>query len=388
MLAVGGGSGGHVTPVVAVLREIRRQSKDPVELRFWCDRKFAPQARSIMATFDDTIPVSTILSGKLRRYHHLKWWQHITIASVFWPNVRDVFLVVAGMIQSFFRLIVWRPDVVFTKGGFVCLPVGLAAALLRIPVVIHDSDAHPGLTNRVLSKVATIIATGAPLAYYDYPLSKSFYVGIPIASDFRVFSPEQKKEFRRARGIAIDSPLIVVTGGGLGAKQLNDLVADQLASLQERASVVLVSGREQYDELRRRMPADSDHFQLKAFVSDGMAELLGSADIVVSRAGATTMLELSALAVPTILVPSERLTWQIKHAHMYEEHDAVVLLSESELAKDQALLVRSVDAILTDPARRRQLAASIQTFAKPAAAKEMAQFVLEAAMRRENLVQS
>lgn len=341
-----------------------------------------------MATFDDTVPVATILSGKLRRYHHLKWWQHITIASVFWPNVRDIFLVIAGGIQSLFRLIVWRPDVVFTKGGFVCLPVGLAAALLRIPVVIHDSDAHPGLTNRVLSKVATIIATGAPLAYYDYPLAKSFYVGIPIAPDFRVLTPELKKKFRQVRGIATDIPLVVVTGGGLGAKQLNDLVVDQLPALQEKASIVLISGREQYDELRARTPADSERFQLKAFVSDSMAELLGSADIVVSRAGATTLLELSALAVPTILVPSERLTWQIKHARMYEEHDAVLLLNESDLAQDGTLLVRSINSILSDPAKMRHLAARIQTFAKPAAAEEMAQFILDAASHRQNLVQS
>ena len=262
------------------------------------------------------------------------------------------------------------------------MPVGLAAAALRIPVVIHDSDAHPGLTNRILSKVATTIATGAPLAYYDYPLAKSFYVGIPIAPDFRVFSPEQKRQFREDRGLAVERPLVVVTGGGLGAKQLNDVVANQLTALEERASVVLISGREQYDELRERLPADSDHFQLKDFVSDGMAKLLGSADVVVSRAGATTLLELSALAVPTVLVPSERLTWQIKHARMYQEHDAVLLLSETELAEDGDLLVRSIDAILNDPAKRRQLAANIQTFAKPAAAEEMAQLILDAAISR------
>ena len=173
---MGGGSGGHVTPVVAVLKELRALEPE-AELRFWCDTAFASQAASIVGTFDETIPVETILSGKLRRYHHLTLWQHIMWPSLMWQNLKDVFKVAGGFFQSVAKLIMWRPDVVFTKGGFVCLPVGLAAKLLGIPLVIHDSDAHPGLTNRILSRWATAIATGAPLEYYDYPVSKATYVG-------------------------------------------------------------------------------------------------------------------------------------------------------------------------------------------------------------------
>ena len=176
ILAVGGGSGGHVTPVVAVLRELKARDQS-AEIRFWCDRKFAPQAKSIMHHFDDTIPVQPIFSGKLRRYHTLPLWrQLLRPVTIVFPNLRDIFFVVCGFVQSFFKLLVWRPDVVFTKGGYVCLPVGLAAKILRIPLVIHDSDAHPGLTNRVLSRWATAIATGAPLEYYPYPKKISRYV--------------------------------------------------------------------------------------------------------------------------------------------------------------------------------------------------------------------
>ena len=147
ILAVGGGSGGHVTPVVAVLRELK--SQDPsIEVRFWCDNTFGRQAKSIVGYYDPEVRVDTIISGKLRRYHHLTFLQHLTIPSVLWPNLRDGVLVVAGVVQSVNKLLIWRPDVVFTKGGYVCLPVGWAARFLRIPLVIHDSDAHPGLTNR------------------------------------------------------------------------------------------------------------------------------------------------------------------------------------------------------------------------------------------------
>ena len=148
---MGGGSGGHVTPVVAVLKELR--SRHPkVELQFWCDTKFAPQAKSIVGAFDESIRVETIASGKLRRYYHLTLLQHILWPSLMWSNLVDVFKVLGGFFQSLVKLILWRPDVVFTKGGYVCLPVGMAAKVLGIPLVIHDSDAHPGLTNRVLSR--------------------------------------------------------------------------------------------------------------------------------------------------------------------------------------------------------------------------------------------
>ena len=112
ILAVGGGSGGHVTPVVAVLRELKKH-QPKAEVRFWCDFKFAPQARSIMAQFDDGLVVERILSGKLRRYHHLRWWQHFTIPSVLFPNILDTVSIGLGVIQSLVKLLLWRPDVVW-----------------------------------------------------------------------------------------------------------------------------------------------------------------------------------------------------------------------------------------------------------------------------------
>ena len=106
----------------------------------------------------------------------------------------------------------------FTKGGFVCLPVGMAARVLRIPLVIHDSDAHPGLTNRILAKWASAIATGAPLKHYPYPESISRYVGIPIATEFAPFTDQQRTEAKRTLGLDPNRPLVVVTGGRVGCQ--------------------------------------------------------------------------------------------------------------------------------------------------------------------------
>ena len=216
----------------------------------------------MIGQFDKNIPVQTILAGKLRRYHHLSVIRQLLWPSLVLHNIKDMFLVIAGFFQSIFKFILWRPDVVFTKGGYVCLPVGVAAYLLRIPIVVHDSDAHPGLTNRILSKWASAIATGAPLKYYNYPAEKSRYVGIPIASEFHEFSESEQRIAKTKWGIDENRPLVVVTGGGLGASRINDAVALKLDELLNMASVVLISGNGQYDELRSITPQNDSSFPL------------------------------------------------------------------------------------------------------------------------------
>jgi UDP-N-acetylglucosamine--N-acetylmuramyl-(pentapeptide) pyrophosphoryl-undecaprenol N-acetylglucosamine transferase len=379
ILAVGGGSGGHVTPVVAVLKEIRKE-KPSAELRFWCDTKFAPQARATVEAFDATIPVHTITAGKFRRYYHLTVFQQLTWPSLVFSNIGDAFKVGVGFMQSFFKLLIWRPDVIFTKGGYVCLPVGFAAHLLRIPLVIHDSDAHPGLTNRVLSWWATSIGTGAPLEYYSYPASRSKYVGIPIATEFHPYTATEQVAAKKEWGIAVDRPLIVVTGGGLGAVRMNTVIAETLHSLQRLGSVILVAGAGQYDELRSLMPSDSEHFQLYPFVTN-MHSLLGAADIVVTRAGATTILELAALEKPTILIPNAKLTGghQLKNAAVYEKAGAVTVLNEDLLDENKKLLAQEISLLLSEPAETKAMAHRFGSFSKPDAAKDMAHLILRAA---------
>lgn len=372
-----------MTPVVAVLRELKHRDQN-VEIRFWCDRKFAPQAKSIMNHFDDTIPVQPIFSGKLRRYHALSLWrQLLRPVTIVFPNLRDMFFVFCGFVQSFFKLLVWRPDVVFTKGGYVCLPVGFAAKLLRIPLVIHDSDAHPGLTNRVLSRWATAIATGAPLDYYPYPKNISRYVGIPISDQFVPMDDTLRRRIKKELGFDEKRPLIVITGGGLGAQRLNNVAASALPELLSMSSIMLISGAGQYDELRATTPQDDARYQLHDFISEGMASILGAADIVVTRAGATTILELAALEKPTVLVPNAYLTagHQLKNAAVYAEKDAVVVLDEKLLESDSDLLVSTLTELLINPAKRQKMSRALHSFAKPQAAHDMADMIIGAAKR-------
>lgn len=328
------------------------------------------------------VPVHTIASGKFRRYHSLPLWrQALRLRTIVLPNLRDSIFIAAGTIQSFVKLIVWRPDVIFCKGGYVCLPVGVAAHLLKIPLVLHDSDAHPGLTNRVLSRWAAVIGTGAPLEHYNYPAKKSHYVGIPIDEAFRPHTSHERDKLKKILGFTEKRPLIVITGGGLGAKTLNDATMHVREELTRSCSVLLISGTLHHAELRKKLGQDNEYFQLHAFVSKDIVQVLAAADIVVARAGATTLLELAALAKPTVIVPNPYLTGghQLKNAAVYTKTGAGVIIDEEALAARPHELLDTVTALALNPKELARMSKAIHVFAKPDAARDMATLILEAA---------
>lgn len=347
-------------------------------MRFWCDKAFESQARKIInQNCPVEVQIDVISAGKLRRYQHLSAWQHITIPSIFFANLADLFRVFGGLVQSLVKLIIWRPQVIFIKGGFVGLPVGWAARVLRIPIVIHDSDAHPGLTNRLLARQAAYITTGVPLKFYNYPPAKSKYVGIPIASSFRPLALHEKQAVKRDLGFDENRPLLVVTGGGLGAKRLNDAIMANKNIIKRHANVLLVSGVGQYHELRE-LVQDSPKFILKSFISKDMNKIIGAADVVVARAGATTILELAAVEAPTILVPNARLTGghQVKNAQVYQEAGAALVVDEDRFNSKPGELIGAIHDIINQPDLAAKLSKNIAKFARPQAAADVAKVLI------------
>lgn len=323
-----------------------------------------------------------VVSGKLRRYSHLTLWQQLVkLRAIVLPNIIDFFRAGIGVAQSLARLLAWRPDVVFLKGGFVCLPIGIAAHWLRIPLVIHDSDATPGLTNRVLSRFATAIGTGAPLEYYNYPLELATYVGVPVDERYQPFSSSQTAEAKSQLGFSqAGRPLVVVTGGSLGSVRVNDLVVSQLDDLLSRYNLILISGREGYQAVRQAVGADNGRFKLYDYVTEGLVDMLGAADVVVGRAGATSILELAALAKPTILIPNTYLTGshQVKNAKVYADAQAVVVLDEVDLEANPSKFAAAIDYLVDNPAETTAMVKRFAGFARPDAARAMADLVLSA----------
>ncbi len=375
---MGGGSGGHITPIVAVINEIKRL-KPKTKVAVWCDRKFVRQARTLLG---DTIPVSTIPAGKLRRYANLPWWykwfSYYHIVHTHIPNLIDGFRIVAGFVVSYYRLRRLRPDVVFCKGGYVCLPVGLAAHLLHIPLVLHDSDTVAGLTNRLLSRYATSIGTGAPTENYPYNKAITKYIGIPVrqaVADSKGLDPIKVK---RSLGLSPRRPLVVAMGGGLGAREINEAMVNQANRLVEHgAQVVILAGRYQ--------PNPAELASLDASVkvlgfTDKILSYMRAASVVVTRAGATTMAELAAMPVATIIVPSPYLAGdhQTKNAQVYANSGAAIVLTQSEIERHPQKLGDSIIAVLDNSKRRQQLAEKLHAYAQPRALQDMAQMIINA----------
>jgi UDP-N-acetylglucosamine--N-acetylmuramyl-(pentapeptide) pyrophosphoryl-undecaprenol N-acetylglucosamine transferase len=327
---------------------------------------------------DMPVTVRTVLAGKLRRYHGVAWYKQLLDGPTTFRNTRDIFLIAAGFFQSLWLLLRDRPDVVFAKGGYVCLPVGMAAALLKIPLVIHDSDTRPGLTNRVLARWAVRIGTGAPLNNYPYPKGISHYVGVPIDPAFRPFSESQKTEAKAALGIIdLTKPLVVITGGGLGAKSINDaVVAIAQRLLATGIALYHVTGKKNYDFVRSHASEHAD-YHIVPFIYKDMPVVLGAADVVVSRGSATFSQELAALAKPTVLIPAGHLGDQVKNAGVFGEAEAAIILSDADIA-DPNVLYEAIVKLMEDEKYALRLAKNFHAFARPDAALDVARLIVEA----------
>ncbi len=374
---MGGGSGGHVTPVAAVLNELARED-ETLDVMFVCDKNFRKQSEGIMNELSFSVRVKAIPSGKFRRYAHFSWWHYIRHFSIMLHNMIDTIKIIGGLFSSLWLLIRFKPDVVFAKGGFVCLPMGYAAHFLRIPLVIHDSDARPGLTNKLLARFADSIGTGMPLENYNYDTRRTTYVGVPISPDIRPITDDLRAVYRKDLSLPLDRRLVVAVGGGLGSVAINQAIADAARQCEADDDISTlfynVTGVRNLDAAEEYGSGVSCYVAVP-FIYKDMYKLLGAADIVITRASATTLQELAGLKQAVVAVPARQLGDQQKNAALFSEYDAVVALTDDELPRD---LSGVLSGILRDDARRRELAEKLHSFARPHAARDMARIIRKA----------
>lgn len=345
---------------------------------FVCDKAFESQSRGLMKHAEVPVTVRTIMAGKLRRYHGVPIYRQLLDFKTVFHNVVDIFKIVVGFFQSLWLLGRFRPEIVFAKGGFVCLPMGIAAKLRGIPIVIHDSDTRPGLTNRVLAKYATRIATGSPLENYPYDKTISSYVGVPINPDFHPFSDEEQKAAKLSIGV-VDArhPLLVVTGGGLGSKAINDAIVEIAPDLVEKKiEIYHITGKKHAAKVEK---AAINHplYHIVPFVYKDMASVLGAADVVISRGSATFLQELAALKKATIVIPAKHLSDQVKNATVYRDAEAVMTLTDDELKRPK-ILYEAVMELIDNPAAIHVMSDRLYSFARPDAALDTARLIVEA----------
>ncbi len=307
IVLTGGGTAGHVTPNIALLPSLQEAgyeityvgSYDGIEKRL---------------IEDFNIPYVGISTGKLRRYFDPK-------------NFTDPFRVLKGFSEAKKFLKEYKPDVVFSKGGFVSVPVVRAAAALKIPCIIHESDMTPGLANKLCFPVATKICCNFPETFETLPEKKAVLTGTPIRKEL---SEGSKLAGLDMCGFTANKPVIMVIGGSLGAANVNKAVRDALPQLLENFQVVHLCGKDKLDNLLLTTEGYKQFEYIKAELKD----LFAMADVVISRAGANAICELLALRKPNILIPLPAASSrgdQLLNADSFEKQGFSIVLYEDDL---------------------------------------------------------
>ena len=393
ILVVGGGSGGHITPAVAVVREIL-ELRPRAGINFWTDPKYYKNVTKLTTEFGVSthFKVRRIPAGKFHRYSN--WGFHdylahldITFKEIIFGNLVGFFSFLAGIVTAFFRLLrpKNRPDVIFLKGGYVCLPVGLIARLFRIPYIIHESDTVAGLANRLLMKKAKYVAFGMPLSDEIKAKHPNYiWTGIPVSPEFKAVSPSRTTSLKKAFSFNPEKPLVVITGGSQGSENLNNTTRLILPELLKFTSVGLVAGRKHYEDMIDLKDYENwDHASLESNFrmwefNTTMNELMGAADVVISRAGATTIAELAGLKKAVILVPFEVLpgSHQLRNAERLAEAGAVSMVKDSEMMKNPSKLLDEIRHLVRSPKLRAEMADRLHEEARADAALRLAKIIL------------
>jgi UDP-N-acetylglucosamine--N-acetylmuramyl-(pentapeptide) pyrophosphoryl-undecaprenol N-acetylglucosamine transferase len=354
----GGGTGGHIYPALALIREIQKKD-DNVEFLYigtekGLESKLVPR---------ENIPFKSIhITGFKRKLS--------------FENVKTVFRFLKGVRDSKKMLKEFQPDVVIGTGGYVCGPVVYAAAKMGIATIIHEQNSVPGLTNKFLSRYVDKIAICFEEAREFFPEQKVVLTGNPRASE--VLGQDGIKG-RLATGLKLKVPTVLVFGGSRGAKPINEAVVKSLAELSgKKYQVLYVTGDVHFDEVQKEVElvGNPDNMIIKPFIHN-MPEVLAGIDLTVSRAGATTLAELTSLGIPSILIPSPYVTdnHQEKNARALSEHGAARLLLEKDLTGPK--LVEYIDQILGNQEKLADMKKAAKKLGIPDAAARVFQLMEE-----------
>ena len=378
----GGGTGGHITPVLAVAHELKQLRPD---IHITYVGQTGDSLGDVPAQDKNIDKVVTVRAGKFRRYHGEGWKQLFDVESLY-KNLRDGMWLVVGVWQSFWLLGRERPDVIFTRGSYVSVPVCWAAALRGVPYITHDSDAIPSLANRLIAAKARVHAVALPKEVYTtYPADKVVTVGVPISHNFYRVSADETKKWRAQLGLERADKVLFVTGGGRGADRLNKAVMGCMGELLDRYDglvVVHLTGRELEDGVRRSYKQDLSSKEQKRVIVKGFVTNLyqysGVADVVISRAGGSSMAEFAAQAKACIVVPNPQLTGghQLKNAKVLADRKAVRLVSEDTLKDDPRALMPALTDLFDHPEKARALGAKLSGLAQPDASRHLAVLLL------------
>jgi UDP-N-acetylglucosamine--N-acetylmuramyl-(pentapeptide) pyrophosphoryl-undecaprenol N-acetylglucosamine transferase len=359
-IVTGGGTAGHVLPALSIAEALVEEGHPRAAIHYVGSER-GIEARLVPPT---GFPMTLLPGRGIQR--------RLTLANVgaIWGLV-----IAAGRAMRLVARL--RPSVVISVGGYASVAVSLAAALRRTPIVVAEQNAVPGAANRLIARFARASAISFP----DTPLPRSVLTGNPVRDEIAAIDPDRDRDaVRRAFGVDDGRRLVLVTGGSLGARRINEAVVAALPLWRGRTDLAVhhVVGRRDWDAISAQIPADRGGVAYRAVAyEDDMPAALAAADLAVCRSGSGMCFELAAVGLPSVLVPSPVVTadQQTRNARHLVEAGAAVLVPDAEL--DGARLAAEIDVLLADEGRRRVMAAAARAWARPDAANDIARLAEE-----------
>ena len=367
ILFTGGGTGGHIFPIIAIAREIKKMTAPgKVRLLYMGPKNdftnlFLPQ---------EGIRIRGILAGKVRRTFAPK---EILL------NFLDIFKLIIGTIQAFFWIFIENPDLVFSKGGYGSISTVISAKILQVPVFLHESDIIPGLSNRISGKLASEIFISFPKTEYFKP-EKMVLVGNPIRKELLQGSSQKAKALFN---LTEEKPILFVMGGSQGAQRINDLLLLILTEALKDFEILHQTGLRNFkqikSEVRIIMKKElAKYYHPIAFLREHeLREAYFSADIIVSRAGAANIFEIAACGKPSILIPLPESAQghQIGNAYAYSYNGAAQVIEEANLTPH--FFLERLKFLISQPEQLKRMGLKAKEFARPKAGAIIAQHILE-----------
>lgn len=373
ILLTGGGTGGHFYPLIAVAESINKIVRDekllPVQLYFASD---SPHDADML--LENNIEYINITAGKARRYFSLL-------------NFFDFFKTFFGIIGALIKVFNLYPDVIFSKGGYASFPVLVAAKLLRIPVIIHESDSVPGRTNLWAGKFAKRIAVSYPEATKAFDEKKVAVTGNPVRNNIEMLqTKENSKQF-----LSLDEniPVILILGGSLGAKIINDQVLSILPKLVEKYYVIHQTGKANIEEVigTANVVLTDNKFKIRYRPFDYLNNLsmnmsAGAADLIISRAG-STIFEIATWGIPSIIIPITDTNGdhQRQNAYNYARSGGAIVIEEVNLSPN--ILLSEITRLIEDKNLLKKMSDSAKSFVKTDASMLIAKEIINLGLQHE-----
>ncbi|HRY60518.1 MAG TPA: undecaprenyldiphospho-muramoylpentapeptide beta-N-acetylglucosaminyltransferase [Patescibacteria group bacterium] len=367
IIFVGGGTGGHVLPNIAIIDDLMKISKKKgIDIDFiYIGRFFGIEKRIVLSR---GIRYKGIFAGKWRRYGN-------------WRNYTDLLLIALGFIQSIFILLLNRPKIIFAKGGFVTVPLCMAAALLRIPFLIHESDSILGLSNKILLRFAKKIYLGFPVEeYQNLPIGKCVFTGNPVREEISSIV-ENKQKFYKKYGLNPKKPIVFVFGGSQGSSAINKHINEILDKLVAKYVLIHQTGvkeanyfKQGYFELDEK---DRKDYLIYSHIGEEMGEMMANADLVVSRAGANSIAEIIALKKIAIIIPlpSAAADHQSMNAQFLKEIGVASILDEKFL--DGEKFLEEIDFMIKDKKTRNRMIKNMESIFPENSSKIIAEEIIK-----------